>query len=134
MKSGCFSSRPGNSKDNIFHINTSSREEKRPALIPYAIPFLFLADTFSLNYFDSAIRGTTFLPTFCHFADQISYPFDFVSWHNLLVEFYGNGRPVDIIFRQAQSQSSRFLICVILRQTYFLQVPLVRNITSHTLN
>ena len=100
-----------------------------------------LSDTFSIpsgylffsGYFDSAIRGKTFLPTFCHFAGQINYPFDFISWRNLLVEFYGNGRPVDVILRQAQSQSSRYLIWVILRQTHFLQVPLARNITPHTL-
>ena len=100
-----------------------------------------LNDTFSIpsgylffsGYFDSAIRGKTFLPTFCHFAGQINYPFDFISWRNLLVEFYGNGRPVDVILRQAQSQSSRYLIWVILRQTHFLQVPLARNITPHTL-
>ena len=96
------------------------------------IPFLFLANTFFSGYFVSAIRGMTFLPTFCHFTGQISYPFDFISWHNLLVEFYGNSRPVDIILRQAQSQSSRFLVRI-LHQTHFLQDPLVHNITLHTL-
>ena len=38
-----------------------------------------------------------------------------------------------VIFHQAQSQSLRYLICIILCQTHFLQVPLVHNITSHTL-
>ena len=45
-----------------------------------------LSDTFSIpsqhlfsGYFVSAIRGMTFLPTFCHFTGQISYPFDFIS-------------------------------------------------------
>ena len=57
--------------------------------------------TFFSVYFDSTIRVTTFLPSFCHFTSQISYPFDFINWHNLLVEFYGNGRPVDAIYCQA---------------------------------
>ena len=35
MKPGYFASRSGNSKDNIFHINTSSRDEKRPILINF---------------------------------------------------------------------------------------------------
>ena len=46
-----------------------------------------------------------FLPFCC----QISYPFDFFSWPNLLVEFYGNGRPVDAISRQAWSQKFKVL-------------------------
>ena len=86
-----------------------------------------LRDTFSipsrylfLGYFDRAIRGTTFLPSFCHFAGQISYPFDFISWRNLLVECYGNGRSMDAIFRQAQSQKFKVLD--------------LRNITSNTLS
>ena len=97
----------------------------------FSIPSRYLF--FFSGYFDSTIRGTTFLPIFSHFASHISYPFDFISWCNLLVEFYGKGRPVDVIFRQAQSQSSRYLICIILCQTHFLQVSLVHNITSHTL-
>ena len=72
--------------------------------------FLFLADTFfGEGYFDSAIRDTTFLPCFCHFACQISYSFDFISSGNLLIEFYSNGRPVDAIFCQAQSQKFKVL-------------------------
>ena len=30
------------------------------------------------------------------------YSFDFISWRNLLVEFYGNGTRVDAIFRQSE--------------------------------
>ena len=56
---------------------------------------------------------------FLAFAGQISYPFDFISWRNLLVEFYGNGRPVHAIFRQTQSQK--------------FKVPDLRKITSNTL-
>ena len=95
--------------------------------------FYFKLIPFFSGYFDSAIKGTTFLPTSCHFVAQISYPFDFINWRNLLVKSYGKCRPVDVIFDQAQSQSSRYLICVILRQTHFVQVQLVRNIASHTL-
>ena len=32
-----------------------------------------------------------------------------------------------------RAKSSRYLICIILRQTHFLQVPPTRNITLHTL-
>ena len=71
-------------------------------LFPAAIPF------FS-GYFDSAIRNTTFLPCFCHFAGQISYPFDFISGCSLLVKIYGNNRPIDAIFCQAQSQKFKVL-------------------------
>ena len=56
---------------------------------------------------------------FLAFAGQISYPFDFISWRNLLVEFYGNGRPWHAIFRQTQSQK--------------FKVPDLRKITSNTL-
>ena len=86
-----------------------------------------LSDTFSfllyfLGYFYSAIIGTTFLPTFFYFSGQISYPSDFINWRNRLVEFYGNNRPVDVIFCQTHSQSSRYFISVISRQTHLLQV------------
>ena len=64
---------------------------------------------------------------------QISYLFTFIRWHNFLVEFYGNGRPVEEYFLRHRAKNSRFLICVILRQTHILQVPPTRNITSHTL-
>ena len=37
MKPGRFVSRPGNSKINIFYINTSFRDEKRPALINFPL-------------------------------------------------------------------------------------------------
>ena len=86
------------------------------------IRFLFLADIFFSGYFESAIKVTTFLPSFCHFADHISDPFDFTSWHNLLVEFCSKGRPVDATFCHARAKSSRYLICIILYQTHFLQV------------
>ena len=99
-----------------------------------------LSDIFSIHswylfsgHFNSGTRGTTFLPSFCHFAGQINYPFDFISWRNILDEFYDSGRPMDIIFRQAQSQSSSYMICIILCQTHFLQVPLACNIMLHTL-
>ena len=82
-------------------------------------PFLFIADTFFSGHFDSGTRGTTFLPSFCHFAGQISYPFDFISWRNLLVEFYGNGRPWTQYF---------------VKQYRKIKVRDLRNITSNTLS
>ena len=98
-----------------------------------------LSDTFSIpsrylfsGYFDSVIGGITFLHSFCHFAGQTSCPFDFISRRKLLVEFYGNSRPVDVIFVRHRAKISKYLVCVILRQTHFLQVPLMRNNTSHT--
>ena len=111
-------------------LNTDCGSFLNPLNDTFSIPSRYL---FFSGYFDSAIRGATFLPTFSHFASHISGPFDFISWCNLLVEFYSNKRTVDVIFRQVQSQSSRYLICIILCQTHFLQVSLVRNIMSHTL-
>ena len=74
---------------------------------------------FYSGHFDSTIRDTIFLPSLRPFAGQISHPFDFISWHNLLVEFYGNDRPVDGIFLQAERK---------------IKVPDLRNITSNTLS
>ena len=101
-------------------------------LTPKAIPFLVLADTFFSIHFDSVIRSMTFLPCFCHCAGQISYPFDFINWNNL-VEFYSNGRPADAIFRQVEAKKLRYMICIILRQTHFLKVLPMHNMMSHTL-
>ena len=100
-------------------------------LTPKAIPFLNLSDTFFSIHFDSVIRSMTFLPCFCHCAGQISYPFDFINWNNL-VEFFSNGRPADAIFRQAEAKKLRYMICIILRQTHFLQFLPMHNM-SHTL-
>ena len=127
--------------DLIWLVLQTSMHCVHTAQVSFLFFHMLLNGTFSISswypffsgYFDSAIKGTTFLPTSCHFVAQISYPFDFINWRNLLVKSYGKCRPVDVIFDQAQSQSSRYLICVILRQTHFVQVQLVRNIASHTL-
>ena len=58
MKPGRFSSRPGqagsclfkagsqHSRDNIFLINTSSRDEKRPALVNFSLKDVLVCLTF----------------------------------------------------------------------------------------
>ena len=88
----------GYEKYKLFDLN--------PLNDMFSIPSTYL---FWGGLFDSTIIGTTLLICFCHFAGQISYPFDFISWPNLLVEFYGNGRPVDAISRQAWSQKFKVL-------------------------
>ena len=40
---------------------------------------------------------------------------------------------MDEIISSGRAKQSKYVICVILRQTYFLHVPPTRNITSHTL-
>ena len=124
---------PNSFDNNLIHViqiwgtlvlevlNLKGRSStSKPSLKPLSDIFSILSRYLSFSgYFDSIIRGTTFVSTFCNFAGQISYPFDFISWRNLLVQFYSNSKPVD-------------LICVILHQTHFLQVPVVCNITSHT--
>ena len=37
IKPGYIASRPGNSKGNMFHISTSSRNKKRPDLINFSL-------------------------------------------------------------------------------------------------
>ena len=74
-----------------------------------------------------------FPASFLQFRWSNKLPFDFISWHNPLVEFYGNARLVDAICYQVLSQKLKCLICVILHQTQFLQVLPTHNIMSHTL-
>ena len=50
MKSGRFASRPGNSKDNICYINTSSGDEKRPALINFSLHLIIKGIFVSLRF------------------------------------------------------------------------------------
>ena len=104
----------------VLYLKARSSTSK-PSLKP-------LSDTFSILsrylFFQVILTAPSEVQLYCLlsaiFSCQVSYPFDFISWCNLLVEFYRNSKPVD-------------LICIILRQTHFLQVSLVCNITSHTL-
>ena len=74
-----------------------------------------------------------FPASFLQFRWSNKLPFDFISWHNPLNEFYGNDSLVDAICCPVPSQKLKCLICVILHQTHFLQVLPTHNIMSHTL-
>ena len=82
MKPGCFASRPGNSKDNVFHINTSSRNEKRPALINFSLHIIINGMLVSFTFLRISLPelpGKRLSQSICTWIHSSNFQWSFTS-------------------------------------------------------